>query len=228
MSWLEVLAVIAIIGFVIYQQFAGQLQRGKRVVLLPAILTIIGLLNLRGTHMNSADIAWLTIGAIGSLVIGLGFGLMMHLEARDGVLWGKLPLRGAWLWVALIAWRVLIMVIAAHAGAHLVASTTPLLFTLGLNRLGQAAVIFPRAMASGIPFAPEKDGRTFLGGAFGASDRDGNGTGRDSFDADLGRRGYDADDRSRGGYDSRDYDRRDYDHRGHDRHGRDRRDSRRY
>jgi hypothetical protein len=172
MSWIDVLAVIAIIGFVIYQQFAGQLLRGKRVVLLPVIVTIIGVLNLRGTHMNTADITWLTIGALGSLVIGLGFGLMMRLEARDGVLWGKLPARGAWLWVALIAWRVLIMVIAAHADAHVVASTTPLLFTLGLNRLGQAAVIVPRALTSGIPFAPEKDGRTFLGGAFGAHDSD--------------------------------------------------------
>jgi hypothetical protein len=173
MSWLEVLAIIAIIGYVIYQQFAGQLLRGKRVVLLPAILTVVGFLSLRGNHMNSADITWLTIGAIGSLVIGLGFGLMMHLEARDGVLRGKLPARGAWLWVALIAWRVLIMVIAARTGAHVAASTTPLLFTLGLNRLGQAAVVVPRAMASGIPFAPEKDGRTFMAGAFGQSDRGG-------------------------------------------------------
>jgi hypothetical protein len=63
-------------------------------------------------------------------------------------------------------------VIAGRTGAHLVASTTPLLFTLGLNRLGQAAVIVPRAMLAGIPFAPEKDGRTFLDGAFSGHDRD--------------------------------------------------------
>jgi hypothetical protein len=75
-----------------------------------------------------------------------------------------MPLRGLWLWVALVAWRVLIVVLAARTGAHVAASTTPLLFTLGLNRLGQAAVIVPRAMRAGIPFAPEKDGSTFLGG----------------------------------------------------------------
>jgi len=71
-SWLEVLVVIAIIGFVIYQQLAGQLLQGKRVVVLPAV----------------------------------------------------------------------------------------------------AAVIVPRAMRAGIPFAPEKDGSTFLGGGFGGRDRD--------------------------------------------------------
>jgi len=113
-SALEVLAVIGIIGFVIYQQLAGQFLRGKRVVVLPAVVTVIGFLDLRGHHIGSADIAWLTVGAAGSLLIGLA---------------------------------------------------------LGLNRVGQAAVIVPRAMLSGIPFAPEKDGRTFLEGAFGGRDR---------------------------------------------------------
>ncbi|MGH3203328.1 MAG: hypothetical protein ACRDP5_14925 [Streptosporangiaceae bacterium] len=172
MSWLEVLVVIAIIGFVIYQQLAGQFLQGKRVVVLPAVVTVIGFLGLRGHHMGPADIAWLSVGAAGSLLIGLAFGVITRLESRGGVLWAKMPLRGLWLWVALVAWRALIMVLAAKTGAHVAASTTPLLFTLGLNRLGQAAVIVPRAMRAGIPFAPEKDGNTFLGGAFGGPDRD--------------------------------------------------------
>jgi hypothetical protein len=45
------------------------------------------------------------------------------------------------------------------------------LVVIGLNRLGQAAVIAPRATRAGIPFAPEKDGSTFLGGGFGGHDR---------------------------------------------------------
>ncbi|MGH3169953.1 MAG: hypothetical protein ACRDN0_29235 [Trebonia sp.] len=169
MSWFEVLAAIAIIGFVIYQQLAGQLLRGKRVVVLPAVLTVIGVLNLRGHHLGPADVTWLAVGAAGSLAIGLAFGLIYRLESRGGVLWGQMPLRGVWLWAALIAWRVAIMAIAAHSGAHVAASTTPLLFTLGLNRLGQAAVILPRALAAGIPFAPEKDGRTFMADRFSSA-----------------------------------------------------------
>jgi hypothetical protein len=171
-SWLEILVVIGVIGFVIYQQLAGQLLRGKRLIVLPAVLTVIGFLDLRGHHLGSADIAWLAVGAAGSLLIGVAFGLITRLESRDGVLWGKMPPRGLWLWVALVAWRVVIMVLAHQTGAHVAASATPLLFTLGLNRVGQAAVIASRAMLSGIPFAPEKDGRTFLGGAFGGHDRD--------------------------------------------------------
>ena len=175
MSRLEILAVIGIIGFVIYQQLAGQLLQGKRVVVLPAVVTVIGFFDLRGHHLGPADIAWLTVGAAGSLLIGLAFGLVMRLESRDGALWGKMPLRGLWLWVALVAWRVLIMVLAARTGAHVVASATPLLFTLGLNRLGQSAVIVARAMRAGIPFAPEQDRSTFMAGAFRGRDRDASG-----------------------------------------------------
>jgi hypothetical protein len=82
-----------------------------------------------------------------------------------------MPLRGLWLWAALVAWRVLITLLAAGTGAHVAASTTPLLFTLGLNRLGQAAVVMPRAIRAGIPFAPEKNGSTFLADAFRGHDR---------------------------------------------------------
>ena len=170
MSWLEILVVIGVVGFVIYQQVAGQAVQGKRLIVLPAILTVVGFIDLHNAkHIDTADIVWLTVGAIGSLAIGLAFGAVTRLRERNGALWAQLPLRGLWLWAALIGWRVLVMVLAAKSGAHVAASTTPLLFTLGLNRLGQAAVIATRAMSAGIPFAPEKDGRTSLSGSNGRS-----------------------------------------------------------
>lgn len=173
MSGLEILAVVAVIGFVIYQQVAGQKVAGKRLIVLPAVLTVIGFLNLHGAKgLHHADYVWLAVGAAGSLAIGLLFGLITLVGSRDGVLWAKLPVWGLALWVALIAFRVVVMVLAAHTGAHVAASSTPLLFTLGLNRLGQAAVIAVRAMVAGIPFAPEKDGSTFLGGSIGGFVRD--------------------------------------------------------
>jgi hypothetical protein len=173
MSGLEILAVIAVIGFVIFQQVAGQKVQGKRLIVLPAVLTVVGYLDLHGAKgLHHADYVWLAIGAAGSLAIGLAFGVITRVESRDGVLWSKLPAWGLVLWVAMFAFRALIMVLAGHTGAHVAASTTPLLFTLGLNRLGQAAVIATRAMLAGIPFAPEKDGSTFLGGTIDGAFRD--------------------------------------------------------
>jgi hypothetical protein len=161
MSWLEIVLVIGIVAVVLYQQFAGQPLPGKRLIVLPVVVTVIGVLNLRGHHLGPADIAWLSVGAAGSLLVGIIFGLVMRLESRDGGLWGKLPGQAAWLWVALIGWRPLIMLLASRTGAHVAASAAPLLFTLGLNRIGQAAVVAVRAAAAGIPFAPERDGSRF-------------------------------------------------------------------
>lgn len=168
MSALEILAVIGIIGFVIFRQIQGEPLRGKRTVVLPAILTVIGFSDLHGNggHMQPADVTCLVIGALGSAAIGAGFGMMMRLEARDGYLWAQLPVRGLWLWGALVAWRVAAMAMAGAAHAHVAASSSTLLFSLGVNRLAQAGVITLRALAMGVPFAPEKDGTSFMAPAF--------------------------------------------------------------
>ena len=69
------LAVIAIVAYVIGRQLVGEPLRGKRLIVLPAVLTVVGFIDLRGAkHIDTADIVWLTVGAIGSLLIGLAFG----------------------------------------------------------------------------------------------------------------------------------------------------------
>jgi hypothetical protein len=169
MSAIEILAVIGIIGYVIFRQVQGEPLRGKRAVLLPAVLTVIGFLNLRsggGAHLASADITCLVVGIAGSAAIGLAFGAIMRLDSRGGYLWAQLPLRGLWLWGAMVAWRVVVILLATGLHAHIAASAATLLLSLGVNRLAQAVVIVPRAMAMGVPFAPEKDGKVFMAGMF--------------------------------------------------------------
>jgi hypothetical protein len=166
MSGLEIIAVIGIIGYVIFRQVQGEPLRGRRAVLLPAVLTVIGFMNLRsgGAHLGTADIVCLAAGIAGSAAIGLAFGAVTRLESRDGYLWSQLPPRGLWLWAALAGWRVLIMIAATGMHASVAASASTLLLSLGVNRLAQAAVVVPRAMAMGIPFAPEKNGKVFMAG----------------------------------------------------------------
>ena len=169
MSAIEILAVIGIIGYVIFRQVQGEPLRGKRTMLLPAILTVIGLLNLHGSadaHVTGTDVACIVVGTAGSAAIGLAFGAIMRLESRGGYLWAQLPLRGLWLWAAMIAWRVVVILLATGLHAHVAASASTLLLSLGVNRLAQAAVIAARAMAMGVPFAPEKDGKIFMADTF--------------------------------------------------------------
>jgi len=168
MNVLDIAAVILIVGFVIGRQLVGEQLRGKRLLALPAVLIVVGAVELfgGGHHPGAADIGLITAGVVVAAGIGAGQGSMMHLEAREGTLWGKMPGRSLWLWVALVLSRLVIEAVASGLGAHMAASGGAILFTFGVNRLAQAAVIAPRAMAGGIPFTPEKDGSTVLSGVF--------------------------------------------------------------
>jgi hypothetical protein len=162
------LAAVAIVVYVIGRQLVGEPMRGRRLIVLPAILAVIGLIDLsnNGRHPRPVDIVCIAVSAVIAAAIGLAQGRVMRLESRDGALWAQLPVKGLWLWLALIASRVAIIVVASGLHAHVVASTAPILLTLGINRLGQAAVIAARSISAGIPFAPEKDGQVFLAGVF--------------------------------------------------------------
>lgn len=160
----EIVAAVAVVGYVIGRQVIGEPLRGKRVVVLPGVLAVIGVLNLDGGQypVRPVDVFCLVLGGLVVAGIGAGQGAVMRLERRDGFLWGQMPVRGLWLWVALIASRLLLTVLAGGLDAKAAASGATILLMLGINRLGQAAVIVVRAWAEGIPFAPEKDGSSFL------------------------------------------------------------------
>ena len=168
---IRVLAVVAVIGYVIGRQLMGEPLRGKRVVLLPVILAVAGAADLgaHGRHVEPADVAWLVISGLIAVTIGLLQGRIMRLECRNGALWGQMPVRGLWLWAVLVASRLIITVIALAVGAKVAGSSAPIIMLLGINRLGQAAIVLRHALATGIPFAPEKDGRSFLSGQIGGA-----------------------------------------------------------
>lgn len=163
MSVFTGLVAIAAVVFIVGQQLVGSALRGKRVVMLPAALTVVGLAELASSksHAGAMDVMLLATSAATAIGIGVALGAMTRLERRNGHLWAQVPMRGLWLWGALIASRVLIAGVAHLDGAHVAAGTASILFTLGLNRAAQALVIVPRAIAAGIPFAPERDGRVF-------------------------------------------------------------------
>ena len=171
MSLLTVVAALGIIVYVIGQQVVGSAVSGKRLIVLPAVLTGIGILDLsgHGSHPGATDIVLLIVSAVIAITIGAALGLMTRLERRDGHLWAQLPMKCLWLWGGLFISRVVVTGIAHVDGAHVAAGTSAILLMLGLNRAAQALVVVPRAIAAGIPFAPEKDGTVFGAGWFSGS-----------------------------------------------------------
>lgn len=170
MSFLTVVAAIGIIVYVVGRQVVGSAVSGKRLIVLPAVLVVVGILDLTGhnSHPDAADVLLLAVSGVIAIAVGLGLGAMTRLERRDGYLWAQQPKQGLWLWGGLIVSRLAIVGIGHVAGAQLASGTTAILLTLGLNRAAQALVVAPRAIAAGIPFAPEKDGSVFGASWFGA------------------------------------------------------------
>jgi hypothetical protein len=171
MSVLIVLVAIGAIVFVIGQQVVGTAVGGKRLILLPAALTVVGIVELASskTSVDATSVALLVLSAVIAIAIGVGLGAMTRLERRNGHLWTQLPKRGLWLWGGLFLSRALIAGIANVSGAHLAAGTAAILLVLGLNRAAQSLVVVPRAVAAGIPFAPDRNGRVFGASLFSHS-----------------------------------------------------------
>jgi hypothetical protein len=165
---LIVLVVIFVFASVIVRQLKGEPLRGRRVVLLPVVLIAVGALNLRGNEpFKVVDAACIGASAMVAIIIGIAQGLAMRLESRQGSLWGQMPVRSLWLWAALVASRLIVMIIALVLGARSATSINSILLVLGVNRLAQAVVIALRAHSARVPFSPEKSGKTFLSGLLG-------------------------------------------------------------
>ena len=168
MSALTIVAVIAVVIYVIARQLLGEAIRAKRLIILPAILAAVGILDLakHTVHPTGTDIVLIALGASIAAAICVTQGRLMRLEDRDGGLWGQLPINGLWLWVLLLISRGALIGLAHATNAHVAAGSQSELLILGANRLGQAAIIATRAIAAGIPLTAEKDASHPLAGRF--------------------------------------------------------------
>ena len=143
-----VIAILVIMVYSVGRQIAGEPLRAKRLIGLPAALTVIGIVdvaNSNGPGPTRLDIVLIIAGCVVNALIGLGQGRLMRLESRDGFLWGQMPKSVLWWWGAKIASGVVLDGIGHALGAGLAVTTAAMLLRLGVNRLGQAAMVAPRA-----------------------------------------------------------------------------------
>ncbi len=162
----SVFLIVAVVAVVIGRQLRGESLGARRVLLLPAAVFVVGAAKLHGTAgVGAADVAAIATSVAIAGAVGLAQGTAMHLESRAGTLWGRMPVRGLWLWAVLIGSRLVVTVVAVPLGARAASSTASILLVLGTNRLAQAAVIAARAAAAGVPFAPRDGGSAASGRA---------------------------------------------------------------
>jgi hypothetical protein len=154
-----VVVVLGIMAYSIARQIAGEPLRVTRLLGLPAVLTVIGIVDVAKTRApaSETDIVLIGVGVVVNVVIGVCQGRLMRLECREGYLWGQMPPRVLWWWAAKIGSGVILDGIGHALGAGLAIASAVMLLRLGVNRLAQAAIVAPRALATSVPFAPETD-----------------------------------------------------------------------
>jgi hypothetical protein len=137
----------------------GRPLKIRRLLLLPAVITVLGIVDLTGSsapHLTAKDIVFLVIGVALSIALGAARGASIELYPSNGELWQRYRPATVVLWVALIVVKIILLVIASAAGATAGGGTSSLLLTLGISLLAEAAVVIPRAQSTGVPFATDR------------------------------------------------------------------------
>jgi peptidoglycan/LPS O-acetylase OafA/YrhL len=155
-SPVTILLVVAAVGYVLWSRMQGRPLKLRRMLLLPVVLVVLGIVDLTGSsapHLTSKDIAFLVVSLALSIVLGAARGATIELYPKQGELWQRYRKSTVALWIALIAAKLILIAIASAAGASAGSGTSTLLLTLGVSLLAEAAIVVPRALSTGLPFA---------------------------------------------------------------------------
>jgi hypothetical protein len=156
---LIILLAVAAVGYVLWSRLKGQPLEAKRLLVLPVILIVVGVTDITGSsapHLNGSDLAFLGVGVAIAVALGAARGATMELYPNGGELWQRYRLVTVALWLALIAAKLVLAAIAAATGASAGGGTNTLLLTLGVSLLAEAAIVGPRALSTGVPFAADR------------------------------------------------------------------------
>lgn len=154
----EALVPVLIIGMVIYvvvRRFRGEPLVAKDLVATPLIMVAIGGYSLtKVTGWTGLDIGWLVLGSAVGLIFGAIRGAASELFVRDGVLHQR------YRWKTLLVWIVSAVVsfgltfLGTRLGVHPETRSYP--FSIGIGLLGEMITCGLRAVATGLPFASER------------------------------------------------------------------------
>lgn len=149
-----IVVIAVVIGYVLVSRLRGQRLNVRRLLVLPGVLTAIGLVQVFGLARHgyrAVDLILIAGGIVASVLLGMARGVTVSVYERDGAMWLKYRATTMWLWLATLAVRVALTVIAHSTGAGLASSGPALLLAVGTTLLGEAAVVASRASSSGAP-----------------------------------------------------------------------------
>lgn len=153
------LLILLLIGWVGFRQLTWRPVVIAKMWRMPAIFAVVGVVTLvqqvKPASITPLDLAIVAGEVVLSLGIGAWIGGIAHFRRLPQPVPGKNPsevavyesrtgVLGLVLWVAVIAVRVGVDIVAAQAGSHLAAATGIILLVFAANRLARTAVFAAR------------------------------------------------------------------------------------
>ncbi|MBY8885211.1 hypothetical protein K7472_10180 [Streptomyces sp. PTM05] len=146
---MEIVLVVAGIGYVLARRLMGEPAQAKRMLILPAVLTVIGLSDLSGQVKTPLSLLFLVATAGVSLALGALRGWSVRISQQDGLAFIRYTGTTVALWVLnLVVKFGANLVLGAVDSKDAGAVGNSLLFTLGLGILAEGAVALYRALSA--------------------------------------------------------------------------------
>ena len=148
MTFTTVAIAIAVVVVVLARRVHGEaVPAPKKLLLLPAIVSVIGVENLTHVKMNTVDVVVVVAGSTVSFALGLLRGRVDKLSVVNGspyMSWGATSL--IVFGVNIVA-KLILDVAGVAMGGTTTALTSSVLLSLGLTLLGEALVVFMRSQS---------------------------------------------------------------------------------
>jgi hypothetical protein len=154
MTFVQALVIVALIVWTLARRFVGQQLQARRMIIIPAILTVWAVWQLDGVHSTTPEVVLLGVQAAISIGLGGLRGMSIRVYLRDGVAWFRYRWLTIGLWLVTIAVRVVFAVATGALNpAASDAGIPSLLVGLGVGLLAEAGVVVARVAARGLPLA---------------------------------------------------------------------------
>ncbi|MEV6776224.1 DUF1453 domain-containing protein [Streptomyces syringium] len=148
------IAVVAIV--VVVKRLRGEPLNARDLFGPALVLTGLGIWALiKVDDLTGTDLVWVVVGCVLGIALGALRGATVQVFGKDGVLWQRytgrtfLVILGSF--VAMAGYGFLAIRLGMHENAR------PIQLSIGVGFLGEALVVGYRGLASGVPFAPERE-----------------------------------------------------------------------
>lgn len=144
---IEIIMVIAVVCYVLIRRLIGEPAEGKRMLVLPAILIVMGLFSVAKLTQTPLSVAFLVVSAAISMALGLLRGTTIQLFPRDGLVFLRYTGMTVALWVVNLAVRFGANILLRVVDPHDVAAVgSGLYLTMGAGMLCEGAVVLLKAL----------------------------------------------------------------------------------